>query len=547
MTIRVLEFGDGKLNPIGGPTRKFIHSHLEEWRVMDNVTSVVLVGNGRQFSAGADMTEFGKIGKTTSNVIGMVELMNYVESYPKPIVAAIDGVALGGGLELALSCHYRVADPQTAKLALPEVKVGVIPGAGGTQRLPRIVGIKRALTMILSGAQITGPTALDWKLVDGLKHPKQSLVECALQWASWSELMPLSRTCNINLNSQELKMLCDKFEKTLPDADFGGFGAHAALKAMRASDNFSKGMETESSMFLQTLHHPQGQALRHAFFAVRTAQKGKGGGPIQSEKHPLLTNRSSTAVGVVGAGLMGSGIAMVLLEAGFKVRLVDIDGKALQKGVAFLKGTAGSYVKRGKWSRSQAESIAKRLKPTTKLMDLKDCTLIVEAVLENLSIKHKIFSTLDQILNPNAFLLSNTSSLSIDAIASVLSQKRRPRCAGWHFFSPAHKMKLVEIVVGKDSSRDTISILQNLTKQIGKIGVVVGNCNGFVGNRMFANYTGEAAFLLAEGVSSVQAVDRALSKVHGMALGPFEVGDLAGNEIGYYVSVLHLIVGRRTR
>jgi len=528
--VAVLEFGDGKLNPLGARARNEIHSKLEKFKAMDSVTSVVLVGKGgRQFSAGADMTEFGI---PPTDVISMAGLTHYVESYPKPIVAAIAGVALGGGLELALSCHYRVADPQTAKLGLPEVQVGVIPGAGGTQRLPRLLGVEKALKMVLNGIQITGPTALDWKLVDGLKNPKQSLIDCGTQWASWAELMPLSRACDISLDRAHVETLCDNVKKTLPSAEQGGFGVHAALKAIRASSNFETGMETENELFWETVGHPQGKARQHAFFAIRTAQKGK---PIKNWNHPLITKQGSTTVGVVGAGLMGSGIAIVLLQSGFTVRLVDINEKALQKGVAFLKRTAASYVKRGKWSLKKAESINKALKPTTKLTELKDCVLVVEAVLENLNIKRKIFETLNRVAPQNALLLSNTSSLSIDSIALALSHERRPFCAGWHFFSPAHKMKLVEIVVGEESSDETISILQNLTKRIGKIGVVVGNCDGFVGNRMFNNYTGEASFLLSEGVASVQYVDNALTKIHGMALGPFQVGDLAGNEIGYYI------------
>jgi len=528
--VAVLEFGDGKLNTLGARTRVEIHRALEKIKVTESIKSVVIVGKGgRQFSAGADMTEFEN--PPPGDIIMMTELTAYVEAFPKPIVAAIAGVALGGGLELALSCHYRIVD-ETAKLGLPEVQVGVIPGAGGTQRLPRLVGVEKAIKMILNGSQINSQTGLDWKLVDGMKQPQESLIDCGTKWASWAELMPLSQVRDIPLDRGHVETLCDTVKTTLPTSEQGGFVVHAALKAIRASSNFEIGMETEEELFWECVKHPQGKARRHAFFAIRTAQRGK---PMNIRNHPLLSTKKQATVGVIGAGLMGSGIALVLLQAGFNVRLVDINEKALQKGVAFLKRTAASYVKRGKWSPEKADSISKALKPSTKLTDLKDCALVVEAVLESLNIKQSIFKTLNRVTPRNALLLSNTSSLSIDSIASVLSQERRPFCAGWHFFSPAHKMKLVEIVLGKESSDETISILQSITKRIGKIGVLVGNCNGFVGNRMFYNYTGEACFLLAEGVASVQSVDTTLNQIHGMALGPFEVGDLAGNEVGYYI------------
>ena len=529
-TVAVLEFGDGKLNPLGGLTRQAIQDQLELWRTDCSVASIVLMGRGgNHFSAGADMVEFTN---PTPNVLSVTELTFVIESYPKPIIAAIQGVALGGGLELALSCHYRVALPN-AKLGLPEVQVGVIPGAGGTQRLPRLVGVESAVDMILKGKQISGTTAMALRLVDGLCPPQQSLLDCAAQWASWAEHMTLPRARDITLDAKHVQTVCDAAETKLPSIDLGGFGVHAALKAIRASSDFVQGMETEQDLFWETLAHPQGQARRHAFFAVRAAQKGK---PLpQGFRHALLQPSPQVEVGVIGAGLMGSGIALVLLQAGFTVHLVDINDTALQKGIQFLQYTIATNVKRGVWPKKKAEDVGKRLKSSTKLQNLKDCQLVVEAVLESMKVKQQVFKTLDEVTGPETLLLSNTSTLSIDTIASVLSPRRRANCAGWHYFSPAHKMQLVEIVVGKESSDLNIAVLQSLTKKIGKIGVTVGNCHGFVGNRMVATYTGEACFLLAEGVATVESVDNALAKVHGMIMGPFTMGDLAGNDIGYFI------------
>jgi 3-hydroxyacyl-CoA dehydrogenase/enoyl-CoA hydratase/carnithine racemase len=528
-SVAVLEFGDGKLNSLGGKTRQAIHHQLQEWMTNPSISSVVLMGRGgEQFCAGADMTEFSN---PTPGVLSVTDLIDFIEAYPKPVVAAIQGVALGGGLELALSCNYRIAVP-SAKLGLPEVQVGVIPGAGGTQRLPRLVGIEQAINIIVNGKQVSGTEAHELGLVDGLVPTKeQSLVDCATQWASWALLTPLPRVCDIPLDQKQVKSACDAANSKLPSPEFGGFCAHAALQAIRASHNFEAGCRLEQELFWETVVHPQGRARRHAFFAVRAAQKGR---PIRNQGHPLLS-APNVVVGVVGAGLMGSGIALVLLQAGFTVRLVDIDAKALQKGIQFLHGTVVSYVNRGLLSKIKAQALQKRMKQSTDMKDLKDCTVVVEAVVENLSVKKKVFSTLNGVTPPDALLLSNTSTLSIDAIASALAPERRKLCAGWHFFSPAHKMKLVEIVVGKDSSDQTIAILQSLTKRIGKIGVTVGNCFGFVGNRMLQPYTGEAAHIVAEGVATVEQVDYAMAKILGMALGPFQMGDLAGNDIGYYI------------
>jgi 3-hydroxyacyl-CoA dehydrogenase len=570
-SVGVLEFGeqqqrkkknDGNkhdnnpLNPLSRPTRHAIYKQLEAWRTDTSVTSIVIMGSGgRHFSAGADLTEFDMDldsdrtdnDGSKNDSIDLTDLVDYIESYPKPIVAAIRGVALGGGLELALACHYRIATPQ-ASLGLPEVHVGVIPGAGGTQRLPRLVGIEAAIQMIITGKPVSGAKALELGLIQGLCPPDRDLLNDAAQWASWATLLPSwPRLRDVRLDPHAVQVACDAAQRKLPS--LGDHGVQAALRAIRASagPDLDEGMQVERDAFWETLNHPQGRARRYAFFAVRAAQKSasndgtssSGGGAPSS--HVLLTPSAKIAVGVVGAGLMGSGIALVLLQAGFTVRLVDINDKALQKGVQFLRNTIATHVKRGQWSKDKADAIAACLKPSTTLQDLNDCHLVVEAVLENMNVKQQVFRTLDEVTPPEALLLSNTSTLSIDTIASALSPRRRAYCAGWHFFSPAHKMQLVEIVAGTATppTGTTIAVLQSLTKRIGKIGVTVGNCHGFVGNRMVAPYTGEAVFLVADGASttttSIEAVDAALTRVFGMKMGPFAMSDLAGNDIGYYI------------
>jgi 3-hydroxyacyl-CoA dehydrogenase/enoyl-CoA hydratase/carnithine racemase len=544
--VQVITFGDGRLNPLGSSTRSRLYDDLKAAERDPRIKSVVLTGKGSNFSAGADITEFDSSvvaddtdANTDTTVVSLRDVVTYVESFPKPIVAAIQGVALGGGLELALASHYRIAAP-SATMGLPEVTIGVIPGAGGTQRLPRLIGVTKALDMILTGKPVTAKKALEIGLVDAVvSDMTESVIQTATKWADWAQLMPLDdrRLMQQPLKETpaELKAIVKAArEKLRPPRNRGGESVHCALEAVEAcGGNPNNGMKRESQLFYQAL--AQGHGQRHAFFAVRAAQKSQltGAPPLS---HPLLQHPNDTDahVGVVGAGTMGSGIALVLLQAGFTVHLVDSQQEALQKGVAFLTKTLQSMTLKGSLSESQASLLlSRRLVPSSSLQDLKECALVVEAVVENLVIKKKIFTTLDQVTPPTCLLLSNTSTLDMDQMASVLSSPERQKmCAGWHFFSPAHVMKLVEIVVAKTTSHQTVALLQILTRKIGKIGVTVGNCDGFVGNRMLNPYTSECVLLLAEGdAATVESVDVAILDF-GMALGPFGMSDLAGNDIG---------------
>jgi 3-hydroxyacyl-CoA dehydrogenase/enoyl-CoA hydratase/carnithine racemase len=555
MVVHVIDFSkatNNVLNPLGRKLRVYIWEQLQQASTDPNVTSIVLTGGGAgNFSAGADLTEFGSAatmlwsddgtgaGDATPFVPSLIDVVNAIEASRKPVVAAIQGACLGGGLEVALACHYRVAAAHSAtKLGLPEVHVGVIPGAGGTQRLPRWIGLQQALSMILTGVPVNAKKALQLKLVDAVVEKSDDLLTTACQWAAWAEVMPLSNRRaslrSVPESPPTAHALCHVASLALPAVNGGGEGVRAALEACRASYTlpFAEGMQREGELFLQVLQSAEGNARRHAFFAVRTAQKMTH----PAVRHILLQKDgvASIPTAVIGAGTMGGGIALVLLQAGFSVFLVDVSKPALDKGVAMIHSVVESYVKRKKVTEAVAKNILSRLTATQNLNDLSGCQLVVEAVIEKMEIKQKIFRTLNAVTGPDCILLSNTSTLDIDKMASVLDASRRPLFAGWHFFSPAHMMKLVEIVVGDATSTETTALLQALTKRIGKIGVVVRNCDGFCGNRLLRPYSAETVMLLVEDNATIEQVDRALLNF-GMALGPFQLSDLAGNDVGYNI------------
>lgn len=522
------------LNPIGSRLRSLILDQLEVARQSAYFTHVILHGGGHHFSAGADLTEFA-LGSDFSTTL--IEVVQAIENSPKPVIAAVTGKALGGGMELALSCHYRIAT-EDSSWGLPEVKVGLIPGAGGTQRLPKLIGMQAAIEMILSGKTHSGKKTLDLGIVDALVGPGEDLLQVAHRWGNWASLIPVENRRVGQLSNKEtpaqVRALCQKAARKLPPSELGGESHHCALQALEASTQpLEHGMQVEEEMVMTCLMSEQGMARRHVFFAIRQAQR-----PIHSppSQHPLLASLDNKcSVGVIGAGTMGSGIAMVLLRAGYsKVLLVDINAKALATGVAFLNKTIHTLVQRKKISSLKGKHLQKTLVPSSKLEDLKDCDLVVEAVVENMKIKQSIFKTLDKVTPKQCILLSNTSTLNIDQMSQVLAPSRQAIFAGWHFFSPANIMPLVEICVGQKTSPSTVGLLQALTKKIGKIGVPVGICYGFVGNRMVRPYGGESVALLTEGHATVERVDQSL-KQFGMALGPLAMGDLAGNDVGYLI------------
>jgi len=571
MVVKVIDFSVAspgqQLHPLNAAVRSYILQQVQDGLNDATVTSLVLTGGTQHFSAGADLTEFAtftpetlaaatKSGGDTAptTTITLIDVVQVLEDSTKPIVAAIAGTCLGGGLELALACHYRVAlKSKQTKLGLPEVHVGVIPGAGGTQRLPKVIGLAQACQLILTGASLSAKAARELKLVDDVVETPQELLPKAQQWASWAEAtMPLEKdpSTGRRLGRRALAESPPMAHNILAQAQLalprqGIQGMEAALRALRACTQLplEQGMRVESQAFVETLMSEEGKARRHAFFAVRQAQKlvhPHLRKTVLAQQQALLGKVKTTksdnkmTVAVIGAGTMGGGIAMVLLQAGFVVILVDVNAKSLQKGLQTIEKSLQSLVKRKKLR--SAQPLLDRLQSTTKLQDLahKNCHLVVEAVVENLKIKQSIFQTLDEITPPQCVLLSNTSTLDIDAMASVLTPQRQEWFMGWHFFSPAHVMKLVEIVVGKQTSPEAVTFLQTLSKQVGKIAVVVGNCDGFCGNRLLRPYSLESSYLVAEGAASITQVDEAVVEL-GVALGPFVMGDLAGNDVGYNI------------
>lgn len=572
----VIQFSDvpassSVLHPLGAALRQHIYTQLQGALSDATIGSIILTGgggSGGHFSAGADLTEFASLASFVvlsqqqdeqHAPLTLVDVVNAIEASPKPVVAAIQGNALGGGLEVALACHARIGTA-SAKLGLPEVQVGVIPGAGGTQRLPRLVGLPAACQMILTGQAVPAPQALKMGLIDAVvpDDHQASLLEKAKQWAAWLQHMPLPRTSELGLKESPAVAHAMLHTASLSLPATGTDGYMAAIEALRAaytSPSFPAGLQREGQLFVETLLSPQGQARRHVFFAIRAVQKPIAGLDATTittswKQHPVLLPQQAetpigktstglwpTPVAVIGAGTMGSGIALVLLQAGYMVYLVDVDATSLQRGLQFVQSTLQSYVKRGKRSADQVAYLLQHcLRGTQQLTDLSACQLVVEAVVEKMRVKQAIFRQVDQILPDTAILLSNTSTLDMDAMASVFttSRRRRAQFAGWHFFSPAHVMKLVEIVVGRETAVETIALLQVLTKRIGKTGVVVGNCDGFCGNRLLKPYAAESVLLLTEGNNTIEQVDQAFLKF-GMMLGPLQMSDLAGNDVGYYV------------
>ena len=537
--------------------RQYLFEAFQNAFKSPEIKSIILIGrcDGKGvFSAGADIKEFsGSSGGSVTTSDGGVPTLNdlayLMEASPKPIVAALTGACLGGGMELALAAQYRVAD-KTLKYGLPEVKIGLIPGAGGTQRLPRLCGVRHALDVIVRGRiNCSAKEGLKFHFLDGLVSDDEAVLDSALRWAGWAANLPAAtletrRLCFRSVPADAEGManedMCDFALQSIPPEEKGGESAHATLKAIRASFEYSfkEGMDIEKNIFNDLLYHSlQGRAYRHIFFAERAASSSFS--PKKTTKKSEL-KQGKGSIGVIGAGTMGRGIAISFLRAGYApVILVDVNSKGLQAGVEHIISTLEREAKKGRIHPSKIDAIKSSLQFSTNISELADCDCIVEAVFENLSIKRDIFSKLNTIsTKPTALLLSNTSTLDVDAIASSLSLSRRPYCAGMHFFSPAHVMKLVEVVRGKDTSVETLDIICAVSKRIKKIPVVVGNCDGFVGNRMLHPFSSESTLLLSEfgggdkGLT-VADVDRAIgNKYFGMAAGPFLIFDIAGNDIG---------------
>jgi 3-hydroxyacyl-CoA dehydrogenase len=486
------------------------------------IGAIVITGAGRCFSAGADITEFGGAPRQPS----LYQLIHDIEALPKPVVAAMHGTSLGGGFEIALGCHYRIAEAQ-AKMGLPEVKIGVIPGAGGTQRLPRAIGVAAALDMIVSGNPIDAETARKAGLVDRIS--KGNLVEEAIAYArellaSGAKARRLSeKTTPLAGVSAEI---FDKKRASLGRHPSGKVAPNACIDAVEAATKmpFMDGMKREHELFMRCYGSPDARALWHVFFAERAAAVIPD---IGREVKP----RDVESVGVIGAGTMGQGIAMSFANAGFPVTVVETAQDALDRGIAKMRETYESAAARGRMSEHDAKARFARLTPSLSLDDLKEKDLIIEAVFENMKIKKEVFGKLDALAKQGAILASNTSTLDVDEIARATS--RPGDVLGMHFFSPANIMRLLEVVRGAKSEKDVIATAMGLAKRIGKIAVLAGVCDGFIGNRMVAAYGSEAQALALEGATPSQ-VDKAITD-WGLAMGPFAMSDLAGIDVGWRI------------
>jgi 3-hydroxyacyl-CoA dehydrogenase len=493
----------------------------------DTVKAVVFIGAGRTFIAGADIKEFGE--RTSGKIIcreSLKPLLLRIENLRVPVVMAIHGTALGGGLELAMSGHYRIALP-SAQVGQPEVKLGIIPGAAGTQRLPRLAGVEKAVQMCAEGAPVNAEEALKAGILD--RVVEGDLLSAALAFAKEVARKPAPKTRERNSRLGTAEENAAIFTAARDNARKKQRGLLAPLAAIEAIEfattlSFDQGCAKEEELFTKCLFSDQSKALIHAFFGEREVTKI----PDIPKDTAVLDVKS---VGVVGAGTMGGGIAMVFANAGIPVLLKETDQAALDRGIANIQKNYATSVKRGRLAQSFVDERLKLICPTLDFSEFANVDMVVEAVFESMALKKEIFDELDRVCKPAAILATNTSSLNIDEIASATT---RPEFViGTHFFSPANVMRLLEIVRGAATSKQVIATCMQLSKKIGKVGVLVGNCMGFVGNRMFGPYRREAQFLVEEG-ASVTAVDNALYEF-GMAMGPLATGDLAGLDVGWRI------------
>lgn len=530
--VAVITLNNPPVNGLGYDTRVGITNALEKANNDPAVKAIVLTGAGKAFSGGADIREFNDITKAMREPI-LLSVILAVENSQKPVVAAVHSVVMGGGLELALGAHYRIAAPGT-KVALPEVKLGLIPGAGGTQRLPRVLGVETALNMIVSGEPVNSDVLAGLpgqKLFDQLSATPESLLDeavalaqkVAAQHADGSAL-PLVRNLPCKHPQGDAYF---QFARNMVKGMAKNFPA--PVKCVDAVEiatkyKFDEGLAREREIFTNLMQTPECKALRHIFAAERAASKIPD---VGSDVKP----REVKTVGVIGAGTMGGGIAMNFLNAGIPVTMLETKQDALDRGVATIKKNYEAQVKKGKLKADKYEQRMALLKTTLDYADLKDADLIIEAVFEELGVKEQVFKKLDEVAKAGAILASNTSTLDVDKIAAFT--KRPQDVVGMHFFSPANVMKLLEVVRGEATAKDVLATVMGIAKKIKKTAVVSGVCDGFIGNRMIEQYSRQAGFMLDEGATP-QQVDRAIEKF-GFAMGPFRMGDLAGNDIGWAI------------
>jgi 3-hydroxyacyl-CoA dehydrogenase len=525
--VAVITLNNPPVNGLGYETRIGITEALAKANADGKVKAIVITGAGKAFSGGADIKEFGT--PKALQEPNLLSVILAVENSAKPVVAAMHTIAMGGGLELPLGCHYRIAAPG-CKVALPEVKLGLIPGAGGTQRLPRALGVEPALNMIVSGepvpsemlAQVPGQ-----KLFDKLAKSNESLLEEAIALAQEkADVRPLPLVRNLKAQHPQGDAYF-QFARNM----VGGMSKNfpAPLKCVDAVEaatkkKFDDGLVFERDIFINLMWTPECRALRHIFAAERAASKI----PDVPEDTP---KREIKSVAVIGAGTMGGGITMNFLNAGIPVKMLEMKQEALDRGIATIRKNYEAQVTKGKLKQDKYDQRMALLSTTLNYADLKDADLVIEAVFEEMGVKETVFKKLDEVMKPGAILASNTSTLDVNKIASFT--KRPQDVVGLHFFSPANVMKLLEVIRGAKTSKDVLATVMAVAKTIKKTAVVSGVCDGFIGNRMIEQYSRQAGFLIEEGATPEQ-VDKAVEKF-GFAMGPFRMGDLAGNDIGWAI------------
>jgi 3-hydroxyacyl-CoA dehydrogenase len=522
--VAVITLANPPVNGLGLATRTAAVAGIRQALADESVKAIVITGAGKAFSGGADIKEFNSPKALTEPTLHT--LINVVEQSTKPVVAAIHSVCMGGGLELALGCNYRVAAPG-AQMALPEVKLGILPGAGGTQRLPRVLGLEMALNMIVSGTPVASEKLAGTALFDEVIAPGADLLQAAVAFATKvADVRPLPKVRERKVDYPNHEAFL-QFSRNTVKAMSGPFPA--PLKCVDAvaaavTMKFDDGLKYERELFMQLVQSPESKALRHAFFAERVASKV----PDVPSDTPVRTIASAA---IVGAGTMGGGIAMNFANAGIPVMLLETKQEALDKGLATIRKNYENTVKKGKLTQEKAEQRIALVSGTLAYADIAQADIVIEAVFEELGVKETVFRQLDAVMKPGAILASNTSTLDLDRIAAFT---QRPQdVIGTHFFSPANVMKLLEIVRGKETGKDVLATALALSKKLKKTGVVSGVCDGFIGNRMIEQYSRQAGFLLEEGCLPEQ-VDKAVEKF-GFAMGPFRMGDLAGNDIGWAI------------
>ncbi|MBV8854714.1 MAG: enoyl-CoA hydratase/isomerase family protein [Sinobacteraceae bacterium] len=523
-SVAIIRLDNPPVNALSHAHRSRLVAELTRAEQDSAVSAVILIGNGEFFSAGADVKEFNTPQAQAEPTLDTL-IMRFEQS-PKPTIAALSGTALGGGFELALGCQYRVA-VAGARVGLPEVKIGLIPGAGGTQRLPRAVGLETAVNMIVSGepalaADLQATTLFDRIVPEPLLDAAR---EFAREMVARGQPPQRLRERSVQYPRHEAFL---GFARNMVKGKAGPFPAPlAALDAIEASitaRDFDSGRRREREIFLGLVQAPESRALRHIFFAERAA-------PRIADVPANTPTRRVQAIGVVGAGTMGAGIAMCFLNAGLPVTLVEINPQALERGIATIRRNYENSARKGKLTAAQIEQRMALLHTHSDYDALASADLIIEAVFEELAVKQQVFRELDKAARAGAILATNTSTLDVDRIAQFTA---RPQdVLGLHFFSPANVMRLLEVVRGAATAKEVLATVMPLAKKIGKLPIVAGVCDGFIGNRMLHKYSAQASALLLEGCLPAQ-VDGAIEKF-GFAMGPFRVGDLAGNDIGWAI------------